>query len=69
MIKCILFSGALLAVDPPSYTRYYAEGLLKLPYAELSEPFMVYYDFNNTRSKISFYNGNNSCNSYIKYFQ
>lgn len=35
--------------------QYYVEGLLALPYAEIKEPFIAYFDGNNNRSRIDYY--------------
>ena len=37
--------------------KYYAEGTLSLPYAELNEPFTIWYDGTSKRSRIDMYGG------------
>lgn len=52
-------AASLPAVSPPTFgSSYHARGNLKLPYAELDEPFEFYFDANNSRSHINFYHGN-----------
>ena len=36
---------------------YYAKGTISLPYAEIFEPFEVWYDGKNNRSRQNYYNG------------
>ena len=44
--------------DPPKFSSHYEiEGVLRLPYAELEEPFKVWFDGPNTRSRIDYYGG------------
>lgn len=38
-------------------TRYYAEGVLSLPYADLEEPFQAWYDGAEKMSRIDYYQG------------
>ncbi|XP_033113650.1 digestive cysteine proteinase 2-like isoform X2 [Anneissia japonica] len=43
---------------PPKFTAsYHSSGVLHLPYAELDEPFQIFYDVDNKRSRVDFYNG------------
>lgn len=54
--------------DPPKWpTKYYAQGTLNLPYAEISEPFSAWYDGNKNSSRIDFYGGS-YFNSYLKFY-
>ncbi|KAK0043948.1 digestive cysteine proteinase 2 [Biomphalaria pfeifferi] len=46
------------AVDPPVYKdTYKAEGFIRLPYAEIVEPFRAYLDTPNARSRVDYYDG------------
>ncbi|XP_071837620.1 digestive cysteine proteinase 1-like [Apostichopus japonicus] len=60
-LSILLLAGlaaSLPAVSPPTFgSSYHARGNLKLPYAELDEPFEFYFDANNSRSHINFYHG------------
>ncbi|KAK7484063.1 hypothetical protein BaRGS_00024675 [Batillaria attramentaria] len=43
---------------PPTFSKtYMVSGVLQLPYAEIVEPFLVYFDAPNSRSRIDYYNG------------
>ncbi|XP_025110869.1 digestive cysteine proteinase 2-like [Pomacea canaliculata] len=65
VVCCSLFFSLCAAsavvkfkVDPPTFsTSYKASGFLRLPYAEIVEPFDVFYDGPNKRSRIDYYNG------------
>lgn len=47
-----------LAIDPPVYKdTYRAEGFIRLPYAEIVEPFKAYLDTPNFRSRVDYYGG------------
>ena len=37
---------------------YMVQGVLRLPYAEIVEPFTAYYDATNNRSRTDYYGGN-----------
>ncbi|KAL4237142.1 hypothetical protein ACF0H5_005522 [Mactra antiquata] len=44
--------------DPPSWGSVYSvQGMLRLPYAEIVEPFSGYYDATNSKSRIDYYGG------------
>ncbi|KAL8558058.1 hypothetical protein ACOMHN_022951 [Nucella lapillus] len=50
--------GHLVRDDPPKFSSTYkVSGVLRLPYAEIVEPFTVWYDAPNKRSRIDYYNG------------
>ncbi|KAK7100164.1 digestive cysteine proteinase 1-like [Littorina saxatilis] len=53
-----LASGHVMPDAPPKFsTTYEVQGTLRLPYAEIVEPFHVWYDEGNKRSRIDYYNG------------
>ncbi|GFN76052.1 counting factor associated protein d [Plakobranchus ocellatus] len=58
-LLCLCYLVCLaLCLDPPQYTKSYrATGSIRLPYAEIVEPFTAYYDNVNNRSRIDYYNG------------
>ena len=44
--------------SPPTWPNAYTvSGVLKLPYAEIVEPFQAFFDGQNDRSRIDFYGG------------
>lgn len=44
--------------EPPKWPeKYYAEGTLNLPYAEISEPFAAWFDSEKKSSRIDYYGG------------
>ena len=50
--------GCCLATTAPTWpTNYIVAGVLQLPYAEIKEPFLAFFDGSHNRSKISYYNG------------
>ena len=63
LLSLSLFSVFLAASSanpvPPVWPDvYFAEGVLRLPYAELDEPFVAFFDTKRTqRSRINFYGG------------
>ncbi|XP_013412168.1 digestive cysteine proteinase 2-like [Lingula anatina] len=62
VVLLICLTGVLAApqkkATPPSFGKSYTvAGTLSLPYAELEEPFFVYFDAAATKSKIEMYNG------------
>ena len=42
-------------------SRYYVDGILSLPYAELNEPFVGWYDAEAKKSRIDYYEGIHRC--------
>jgi hypothetical protein len=66
-MKCLLllfciFNIALSAsiggkANLPKYSRYSVTGILSLPYAEIYEPFAVWYDEKQSASRIDYYDG------------
>ena len=43
---------------PPMWSNTYTvQGELKLPYAEIVEPFMGFYDATNKKSRVDYYGG------------
>ena len=51
--------------SPPTWPNAYTvSGTLKLPYAEIVEPFQAFFDGQNGRSRIDFYGGKVTC--YLK---
>lgn len=43
---------------PPQWGNVYSiQGILRLPYAEIEEPFAGYYDATNKRSRVDYYGG------------
>ena len=54
----MVYLSATYAQDPPVFKESYVVNcVLKLPYAEIVEPFTVHYDAKNKRSKIEYYDG------------
>ncbi|KAK3803950.1 hypothetical protein RRG08_059813 [Elysia crispata] len=50
--------GISLCIDPPVYSKTYrATGTIRLPYAEIVEPFKAFYDAGTQRSRVDYYNG------------
>ena len=44
--------------QPPAWPNHYSvEGVLKIPFAEIMEPFQAYIDFDDGNSRIDYYNG------------
>ena len=53
-----LIKAIPVKVSPPIWSnKYYATGTLRLPYAEIVEPFAAYYDGVKGRSRVDFYGG------------
>ena len=51
-------SAHLVRDAPPQFSStYQVTGVLRLPYAEIVEPFLVWFDGPNKRSRIDYYNG------------
>lgn len=45
-------------VGPPVWgIRYHVSGTLRLPYAQIEEPFVAWYDAVKNRSRVDFYGG------------
>ncbi|XP_071483800.1 digestive cysteine proteinase 2-like [Diadema antillarum] len=60
VVLLLLFGVSFVASDPkkPVFKdHYHATGYVRLPYAELNEPFEVYFQGSNKRSRIDVYNG------------
>ena len=50
--------GKSLELSPPKWSNVYTvSGVLKLPYAEIVEPFQAWFDGQNGRSRIDYYAG------------
>ena len=52
--------GVSLCVSPPTLAKNYrVTGSIRLPYAEIVEPFTAYYDVRSgmERSRVNYYNG------------
>ena len=51
--------GVGVGKSPPSYdsSSYIVHGFLQLPYAEINEPFTLYYDLKNNQSRVDYYDG------------
>lgn len=58
---CLLsysFGKSLNVNSPPTWSNAYSvSGVLMLPYAEIVEPFQVWFDGQNGRSRIDYYAG------------
>ena len=53
-----LYFSIVLASSPPTWPDVYTvDGILELPYAEIKEPFFVFFDKNLGRSRIDYYGG------------
>ncbi|XP_059155081.1 digestive cysteine proteinase 1-like [Physella acuta] len=66
-ISLLCFIVGCLAVDPPVYKdTYRAEGFIRLPYAEIVEPFKAYLDTPNARSRVDYYGGTQRTIQYSK---
>ncbi|XP_067679038.1 digestive cysteine proteinase 1-like [Haliotis asinina] len=53
-----LCASAHLKDGPPTFDpTYVVSGILRLPYAEINEPFTAYFDSKNNRSRIDYYGG------------
>jgi C1A family cysteine protease len=51
-----LVASAVADEPPPSFgTAYYTQGVLNIPYAELTEPFTAFYDGDSGSSRIDYY--------------
>ena len=56
MRACVSDPGLAVAVDPPVFPdQYTSVGVLLLPYAQLREPFTAYFDGQQGRSRIDYY--------------
>ena len=55
----IAFGKSVLVADPPPKwpNTYSVSGVLRLPYAEIVEPFQAWFDGQNGRSRIDYYGG------------
>ena len=50
--------GKPLYKEAPKWAPFYSVcGVLRLPYAEIVEPFQAWYDSSNNRSRIDYYGG------------
>lgn len=57
VVTLAVVRGKAVDLTPPTFSSQYAiMGVLKLPYADLEEPFTAYVDVDNKRSSISYYN-------------
>ena len=54
-ITGVVLSSPIAAPAWPS--TYSVQGMLHLPYAEINEPFSGYFDANNKKSRVDYYNG------------
>ncbi|XP_046357905.2 digestive cysteine proteinase 1-like [Haliotis rufescens] len=53
-----LCASAHVKATPPTFnSTYIINGVLRLPYAEINEPFTAYFDSKNNRSRIDYYGG------------
>lgn len=53
-----LCASAHVKATPPKFdSTYIVNGVLRLPYAEINEPFTAYFDSKNNRSRIDYYGG------------
>ena len=43
-------------------SQYHVQGVLSIPYAEIREPFQAWYDADNMKSRIDYYDGKRNCN-------
>lgn len=51
-------AAAAVADQPPKLpTQYSVEGVLRLPYVEIEEPFSAFYDAVKNKSRIDYYGG------------
>ena len=53
-------TGVVLSspIAAPAWPKTYSvQGMLHLPYAEINEPFSGYFDANNKKSRVDYYNG------------
>ncbi|XP_022097041.1 digestive cysteine proteinase 2-like [Acanthaster planci] len=59
LAAAVLFdSNDAAAPKPPTFgSRYHAKGFVQLPYAELNEPFEIYFDGQKSMGRIDFYGG------------
>ncbi|XP_038056790.1 digestive cysteine proteinase 2-like [Patiria miniata] len=59
LAAAVLFNcNEAAAPKPPDFgSRYHATGFVQLPYAELNEPFEIYFDGKNGMGRIDFYGG------------
>lgn len=47
-----------MTADVPQWGQVYSvQGILRLPYAEIEEPFTGYFDATNKRSRVDYYGG------------
>lgn len=54
----VTFGRSVNVNSPPTWSNVYTvAGVLKLPYAEIVEPFQAFFDGQNGRSRIDFYGG------------
>ena len=56
VLTCLLIGGAVAQPKPPQWPDcYMVQGTLRLPYAELNEPFTSYFEAKKNRSRIDYF--------------